>query len=158
MSLCKTVQNLLEQHHISMELVPHPRTYSAHDTAQAAHVREDHIAKAVIVTDTQGAVMVIIPGNHWLKLKALQQESGRDFQLADEKDIETLFSDCQPGAIPPLGPAYDIETYLDEQLTSLANVYFEAGDHEHLVHISGEDFNALLKGVRHGFFSHNQES
>ncbi len=49
---------------------------------------------------------------------------------------------------------YQLETFLDEQLTSLANVYFEAGDHEHLLHISGAAFLTLLKGVRHGHFSH----
>ena len=54
----------------------------------------------------------------------------------------------------PLGPAYGIETFLDEALMSLANVYLEAGDHEHLVHIGGDDFKTLLSGVRHGFYSH----
>jgi Ala-tRNA(Pro) deacylase len=44
---------------------------------------------------------------------------------------------------------------MDEALTTLANVYFEAGDHEHLVHTSGDDFKHLLSGVRHGHFSHN---
>ena len=156
MSVAKTVQLTLEQHQISMELVPHPKTYSAHDTAMAAHVREDHIAKAVIVQDVQGMAMVVIPASNWLKFEALHEETDRDFQLAAEADIDPLFSDCQSGAIPPLGPAYHMETFLDQQLISLANVYFEAGDHEHLVHVSGEDFHELFKGVRHGYFSHNE--
>ena len=156
MAIAKTVQAYLTQHKIKIQLVPHPKTYSTHDTAEAAHVRDDHIAKAIIVHDTQGYAMAVIPGSNWLKLEALQEETDRDFQLADEQDIDSLFEDCQSGAIPPLGPAYDIETFLDEQLLSLANVYFEAGDHEQLVHVSGTDFNIMLKGVRHGFFSHNQ--
>ena len=156
MVIAETVQTYLTQHKVKMELVPHPKTYSAHDAAQAAHVREDHIAKAVIVKDSQGYAMVVIPGSNWLKLEALQRETDRNLQLAEEVEIDTLFKDCQPGAIPPLGPAYNIETFLDDQLTSLANVYFEAGDHQHLVHISGDDLHVLLKGVRHGHFSHNQ--
>jgi Ala-tRNA(Pro) deacylase len=39
----------------------------------------------------------------------------------------------------------------------LANVFFEAGDHKHLVHVTGEAFHLLLKGARHGFFSHNDD-
>ena len=156
MAMAETVQSYLTQHQIKIKLVPHPKTYSAHDAAQAAHIREDHIAKAVIVKDTQGYAMVVIPGSNWLKLEALQQETDRDLQLAEEAVIDTLFKDCKPGAIPPLGPAYNIETFLDEQLISLANVYFEAGDHEHLVHVSGNDLHALLKGVRHGYFSHDE--
>ena len=36
---------------------------------------------------------------------------------------------------------------------SLANVYFEAGDHENLVHTTGEAFRELLKGARRGHFT-----
>lgn len=154
MSVAATIQSCLSEHKVQYELVPHPKTYSSHETAQAAHIFEDHIAKAVIVEDSQGYAMVVIPANNWIKLHALKQELDRDFQLADESVLPELFADCQTGAIPPLGPCYQLETFLDEQLTSLANVYFEAGDHEHLLHISGEAFLSLLKGVRHGHFSH----
>jgi Ala-tRNA(Pro) deacylase len=157
MAIAETVKTCLEQNEIPLVLVPHPKTYSTHDSAEAAHVGDDHMAKAVVVRDVQGFAMVVIPGDHWLKLDALHNETGRDFALADEVTIDALFKDCKPGAIPPLGPAYGIETFLDNRLTSLANVYFEAGDHEELVHVSGENFQRLLKGVRHGYFSHNEE-
>lgn len=155
MSIAETIKSYLSEHHVDIELVPHPKTYSSHDAAQAADIPDDHVAKAVIVKDAQGYAMVVIPGNDWLKLKALQDEVGRDFDLADESEVDKLFSDCQPGAIPPLGPAYGLETFLDDRLTTLANIYFEAGDHENLVHINGEAMHTLLKGVRHGYFSHD---
>lgn len=41
-------------------------------------------------------------------------------------------------------------------LASLANIYFEAGDHERLVHTTGDDFQRLLGGVRHGYYSHDK--
>lgn len=155
MSIAETIRSYLEEHQVEFEPVPHPKTYSSHDTAVAAHVREDHIAKAVLVRDRQGFAIVVIPGSNWVKLQALQEETDRDFELADEADVGKLFTDCQPGAVPPLGPAYGVETFLDEQLTSLANVYFEAGDHIHLVQVNGGAFHELLKGVRHGHYSHN---
>jgi Ala-tRNA(Pro) deacylase len=155
MAMADTIANYLLQHKVEYELVAHPKTYSSHETAKAAHVPDDHIAKAVIVRDEQGYAMVVIPGSHWLKLEALQQEADREYVLAAESDATKLFPDCASGAIPPLGPAYGLETFLDERLTSLANVYFEAGDHEDLVHVSGDAFHVLLKGVRHGHFSHD---
>lgn len=154
MSISETVASYLAEHQVDYELVPHPRTYTSHDTAEVAHVREDHIAKAVVVKDQQGFGMVVIPASEWLKLHALQEETGREFVLAYEPEVDELFPDCQPGAIPPLGQAYGVETLLDERLTSLANLYFEAGDHEHLVHVDGESFHSLLKGIRHGNFCH----
>ena len=154
MSIAETIKSSLSEHHIDFKLVSHPKAFTSREAAHAAHIPEDHIAKAVIVKDAQGYAMIVIPGSNWLKLHTLQEEVDRDFELAEESEVDRLFSDCQPGAIPPLGVAYGLETFLDERLISLANVYFEAGDHENLVHIQGEAFQALLKGVCHGYFSH----
>lgn len=154
MAMAETVQRFLEQHAVDFELVPHPHTGSSHETAVAAHVSDDHLAKAVMVEDMDGHAMVVVPGGHWVEVEHLRKELKRDLRLSTEEEFAKLFSDCEPGAVPPLGPAYGIETFLDEALTSLANVYFEAGDHEQLVHTTGEDFQKLLGGVRHGYFSH----
>ena len=156
MSIAETVRHHLEKHQVDFEPVPHPKSYSSRETAQAAHVREDHVAKAVVVKDNEGFAMVVIPGNNWVKLEALNKELGRNFELAAESEAEQLFRDCQPGAIPPLGMVYGIDTFVDEQLMSLANVFFEGGDHTHLVQVSGQAFHELLKGARRGFYSHNE--
>jgi Ala-tRNA(Pro) deacylase len=155
MAVAETVQRFLAQHSVEYDLVSHPHTGSSHETAEAAHVREDHIAKAVIVKDTSGYAMVVVPAGNWVEVEHLRKELNRDLHLATEDELATLFSDCEPGAVPPLGPAYGIETFLDQALTSLAHVYFEAGDHEQLVHMKGDDFRALLGGVRQGHYSHD---
>jgi Ala-tRNA(Pro) deacylase len=155
MAVAATVEDFLSRRGVAYELVSHPHSGSSLETAEAARVSEDHIAKAVIVKDADDYAMVVIPASHWLEVEHLRKELNRDFHLATEKQLAALFSDCEAGAVPPLGPAYGVETFLDQALTSLANVYFEAGDHEHLVHTSGDDFRALLSGVRHGYFSHD---
>lgn len=155
MAVAETIKQFLDNKSIDHGLVAHPHTGSSHESAEASHVREDHIAKAVIVKDATGYAMVVIPANQWVEMKHLRQELDRDFELVEEDELSELFPDCEVGAIPPLGPAYAIETLLDEALTTLANVYFEAGDHEHLIHTTGEDFKRLLSGVRHGHFSHD---
>lgn len=154
MTIAKNVKAYLESQGVRFELIAHPLTYSSRATAVAAHVPDDHIAKAVILKDAQGFLMAVMPASHWIKLHTLQQELNRPLELASETEISTVFADCQPGAIPPLGPAYHLGTVLDEALTTLADVYFEAGDHQHLVRVSGEDFRKLLGGARHRFFSH----
>lgn len=155
MAIAATVKDFLTQKSVDYDMVTHPHTGSSHETAEASHVSEDHIAKAVIVKDASGYAMVVVPASHYVELKHMRKELDRDLQLVAEDEVARLFEDCETGAIPPLGPAYQIETFLDEALTSLANVYFEAGDHEHLVHTNGDDFKKLLSGVRHGHFSHD---
>ncbi len=41
---------------------------------------------------------------------------------------------------------------LDDALLELDDVYVEAGDHEELLHMSGEDFRKLMSQARHGRF------
>lgn len=155
MALAHKLRSYLDRHSASFEPVAHPKAESTRETAQAAHVPEDHIAKGVLVRDAGGHALVVIPGEGWIKLEALRADTGRAFELASEAEVEAVFADCQPGAIPPLGPAYDLETFVDEALGSLAHVYFEAGDHESLVKVSGETFQALLSGARRGHYSHD---
>ena len=109
----------------------------------------------MIVKDASGYAMVIVPASNYVEMKHVRKELDRELVLVAEDEFARLFPDCEPGAVPPLGPAYQIETFLDEALTSLANVYLETGDHEHLAHVSGDDFKALLSGVRHGYYSHD---
>jgi Ala-tRNA(Pro) deacylase len=155
MTIAATQQRYLVQRKAEYDLMLHPHTESSHETAQATHISEDHIAKAVVVKDASGYAIVVIPASNWLKMDYLRHELNRDLHLATEDEIAGLFEDCELGAVPPLGPAYGIETLLDESLTSLADVYFEAGDHEQLVHLRGEDFQDLLSGARRGYYSHD---
>jgi len=152
MTMSTSVKAYLEERGISYELVSHPTTGSSHESAESAHVEESRIAKAVILTGEHGAVMVVIPGDRWVKVHAVGDILGRNLELADEHTAATFFPDCDPGAIPPLGPAYGMETLLDEDLTSRAFVYFESGDHRTLVKTSGEDFLVLVEGARRGHF------
>ena len=154
MAIAETVKNFLEGKSIKYGVVIHPHSGSSHETAEAARINEDHIAKADIVKDDNGFAMILVPANHYVEMKHVRKQLNRELELVEEDEFAKLFPDCEPGAVPPLGPAYQIETLMDEALASLGDVYFESGDHEHLVHVSGDDFRHLLSGVRHGHYSH----
>lgn len=156
MAIADTVKAHLESLNMDYELVTHPRTYSSRETAAAAEVREDHIAKGVLLKDASGYLLAVIPANSWVRLHGIQAELNRELELAPEQEIGRLFSDCDPGAVPCTGMVYGIETVVDEALGSLAFVYFESGDHAHLVRVSGDDFHKLMSGLRHGHFSHEE--
>jgi Ala-tRNA(Pro) deacylase len=151
MTIAATVKSYLEGRGVAYEVIAHPLTGSSHETAEAAHLDEGHIAKGVILEDSAGAVMVVIPSDTWVSLPAIKKELDREMSLAEEQDAAGYFPDCDPGAIPPLGPAYGMETLLDKALTSLAYVYLESGDHRSLIKINGEALSDLLSGVRQGY-------
>ena len=154
MTMSATVKSYIEGRGVAYEVIDHPVTGSSHEIAEAAHVDQGHIAKAVILNDDRGAVMAVIPGSAWVKLSAVNEELDRTLNLSEEDTAAGHFPDCDSGAIPPLGPAYGMETLMDEALVSLAHVFFESGDHRTLVRVAGGDFLELLSGVRRGHFCH----
>jgi Ala-tRNA(Pro) deacylase len=86
---------------------------------------------------------------------AITSPDAEQLGLATESELVGLFKDCEIGAIPPIGPAYGIETVVDDSLLQENDVYFEAGDHEELIHVSGKQFRDLVAGARYGRFSHH---
>ncbi|MEJ1298009.1 MAG: YbaK/EbsC family protein [Candidatus Sedimenticola sp. (ex Thyasira tokunagai)] len=151
--IAQSVMDALNKHLVEYQTVSHPESFSSAETAVAAHIPDDHIAKGVLVKNSTGYLLVVIPGDKWVNFERLQDELNRDFELAPESEVDRLFPDCCPGAVPPLGYAYDIETVLDEGLTTLSRVFFEAGDHERLILVQNDQFQILMGGVRHGHFS-----
>lgn len=50
--------------------------------------------------------------------------------------------------------AYGTQTWLDDSLLAHPDVYFEAGDHQELVHMSLAQFVDLMADARRGHFAH----
>ncbi len=155
MAIATTLENFLSEHHVVYDVVTHAHTATSMQTAAEAHVPGDRLVKSVIVEDDQGFLMVALPSTHRLELGQLHRQLHRQFGLATEDEFADLFKDCELGAIPPIGAAYGIETLVDDSLLHGGDVYFEAGNHEELIHVSGEQFHALFAGAKHGRYSNH---
>ncbi|HLT03176.1 MAG TPA: YbaK/EbsC family protein [Geminicoccaceae bacterium] len=153
MTMASTLRRHLESRGVEYQVVNHPMTASSSETAQSAHVSGNRIAKSVVLRDGEGYLLAVLPAAHHLSLEMLQDWLGRSFALASEQEIGRLFPDCELGAIPPLGGAYDLDVVLDERLARLDEVYFEGGDHQTLVRIGGEQFRHLMASAKFGRFS-----
>lgn len=152
MGMSNTISQYLDSWGTSYELVHHPRSITSMETAAAAHVPGDQLAKAVVVEDDHQYLIVVIPSTHRLRLGLLCERFERPYGLATEQEIQSLFSDCETGSVPPLGEAYGLEVVVDDAILESDDVYFEAGDHAELVHVSGEEFRLLLGEAAHGQF------
>lgn len=153
MSISATLQACLHDKGCQYELVRHPHTFNSMETAEAAHIPGDRLAKTVLLEDRLGYVAAVLPSTHHLRLGELWLQTGRHLVLAREPDLRTLFQDCDVGAIPPVCPAYGMPTFLEESLTRQPDVYFEAGNHEELVHMSTSQFLDLMDQAEQAHFS-----
>jgi Ala-tRNA(Pro) deacylase len=154
MTISTTLSEYLDQHQVAYDLLPHPRTGSSMETAEEAHIPGNRLAKAVIIREDDDYSMVVVPSVEHVDLAVLRESFGHGVELASESELGDLFPDCAPGAVPPIGPAWGMETYLDECFLDEDEVYFEAGDHEDLVRVTGEQFVRLLGDARRGHYGH----
>jgi len=143
MTIASKLEAHLKAHSIDYDLIPHPHTASSMATAAAAHVPGDRLAKAVILKDGDDYLMVVVPSDYHVHLGTLHRKLGRDVGLATEPELASLCSDCEEGAVPPVGGAYGLKSMVEKRLMEQPEVFFEAGDHKHLVKMTGRSFQAL---------------
>jgi Ala-tRNA(Pro) deacylase len=154
MNIAPTIQDYLAERQIAYEILPHTRTTTSSTTAQAAHLPGRSIAKAVVVEDDRGYMVAVLPATAHVRLAQLERELHRSgLRLASEPELGKLFPDCELGAVPPLGQAYGLPTIVEEELTTQPDVFFEAGDHRHLVHVTQGEFSRLIAEARCAHFS-----
>lgn len=147
MAIATTIKEYLDMRNVDYDTIPHPHTRSAMHTASAAHVPGSQLAKSVVVEDQNGYMMVVVPSTNRIELGSLHDHFSRNLGLATETELAGLFSDCELGAIPPFGEQYGIQTVLDPELLEEPDIYFEAGDHRELIHMSCEQFRKLMDGA-----------
>jgi Ala-tRNA(Pro) deacylase len=155
MAIAITLEKYLQKHGVEYDIMAHPRTYTSMETAQVSHVPGDRLAKSVLLRDASGYLVAVVPATHKLDLGQIGQLLERPVEMASETEVGALFGDCDFGAIPPCGSAYGIETVVDDALIRQRDIWFEAGDHEELIHVGGEQFDALMGAADHGRISHH---
>ncbi len=154
MGMAMTVRDYLDELEIAYDIVEHPYSATTIGSAYRAHVAPERLAKGVLVKDDNGVLtLTVIPSDRSVDLKRLGQTLDHHIQLASETEVIKKFDDCDPGAVPPLGNAYALRVLLDNRLMTEEQVYFESGDHRHLVHVTGDEFRRLMSGAQNGAFS-----
>lgn len=153
MATATTVEDFLDRHHLAYEKVSHKPTDSSLNTARAAHVPAERVAKGVLLNADGKYLLAVTRADCHLNLDELRRQLQARVELATSEEIRSVFNDCVLGAVPPLGPAYGIESIWDDELVKEPDLYFELGDHTHLVHLGTLDYLGLLGNERHGSFS-----
>jgi len=157
MTIANQLKTYLQQHEAEYRLITHPHTEFSMETAEKAHVPGDALAKGVVVKDEKGFLLVVLPSDYHIELEILHKLLHQEVELAAESEVAALFPDCEAGAIPPIGPAYEVTTIWDpsSSLGRRDEVYFESGDHQHLVRVTGKQFHELMASAERAEFSHH---
>lgn len=153
MTIAPKLSRFLAEQHADYELISHDPTRTAIESARVCHVPARQMAKAVLIDTEQDYLLAVLPANRRVELAELRSEIGLRPHLAVERELTFIFDDCECGAVPPLGAGYGVTTVVDDSLDAEPDVYFEAGDHASLIHMSGAEFSRLTRQARRGHIS-----
>src|ERR1700758_5276477 len=102
MSMSATLQDCLRSKGSQYEIVHHPYSHSSGESAAAAHIPGDRLAKTVLLEDEHGYVAAVLPSTYAVQLSEFWNKTGRRLALATEVELRELFKDCDVGALPPI--------------------------------------------------------
>jgi len=141
----KKLKQFLNEKKVKYVNIKHSPAYTAHEIAQSAHIPGKDLAKTVIVKSGDQLSMVIMSANNKINFPTLANQIGvSDLELATERDFQDKFPGCEIGAMPPFGNLYDMDVYVDENLTKDDEIAFNAGSHSELIKLAYKDFNNLV--------------
>lgn len=141
-----SVSDYLERHHARYSLLSHPTAYTAQQEAAAARVPGHEWAKTVVCFADDRPILAVLPAPFAVDLNRLQQTvHATSIRLAKESEFAPLYQDCEPGAMPPLGPLYGQPVFVDKRLTADPEVSFSAGSHHDAVRMPYREFERLVR-------------
>ena len=94
----------------------------------------------------QQPIEAVLPAPFHVDFEKLRKLAhAREIRLASEHEFKRLFPDCEPGAMPPLGPLYKQAVFVDDRLAAEPEIVFDAGSHSRAVRMRYADFAAVVK-------------
>lgn len=146
MPITKRLEDYLKEHNIEYKTVTHPEAFTAQEIAAAMHVHGRELAKSVMVKANGAYVMAVLPALRRVDFRKLREAlRDKNVRLASEDEFKGLFPDCEPGAEPPFGNLYNVETIVDESLAGDERIYFNAGNHYEAVEIAYREYEEMVR-------------
>ena len=138
------VRDYLRDRRVHFEALLHHPAGSAARVAHCLHVSGNQVAKGVLLRADSGYLLAVLPATHRIDL-ALLAESLRSerLEVADEDEVERVFHDCQPGALPPFGHLYGLRTIVDPSLAKSAEIVLEGNTRHEGLRMRYRDYEAI---------------
>lgn len=146
MPLLEKLRVFLAENHAEYTHTVHPIAYTAREVALAEHLPAREVAKAVVAHGDSGYHMLVLPASKLVDFQELRIALGLSHaRMVPETELNSLFPDCELGAMPPMGNLYGMPVYLDSALASEDLITFNAGTHRDVVHMSTAEFRRLVR-------------
>ena len=110
----------------------------------------DEFVRASLLIDINGPLMVVHGVNSSVDSEQVYQVTGRRLQPLTAQQAARLFMDCDPGFIPPVGAAYDIQTLVDEDVLGFSKALMAGGNNGSIVEMDRTSLARTYAGAESG--------
>ncbi len=144
-SVFEQICSYLDSEKVEYKKFEHKPVFTSEEAATIRGTSLESGAKALVCLADRKPVMIVISAANKLDIKAFKQIYGfKDVAMADK---DTLFkvTGLQPGAVPPFGSLFEIPTYMDEGLSRLETINFNAGSNTQSIQIKSKDYIEVEK-------------
>jgi HD-like signal output (HDOD) protein/prolyl-tRNA editing enzyme YbaK/EbsC (Cys-tRNA(Pro) deacylase) len=150
MSMSDAVKAYLERSFINYRLLQQDAGLQVDEIAGRHDIALSAIARAGVVRDSQGLLLVVFPADRRVDLKHLNRQLQRDLKVLPPQELLKILQSRDPIAMPPLSELYGFPAIIDTSLDELDEVFFFDGSRDHLLAVSGDDFSQLQANAWHG--------
>ena len=152
MSIPKKVLNYLANKDVSYEVVEHRTVYTAYDLAMTLKMKENQIAKNLLIKADKDFVIVVLSANKNIDLKKFAKVAGAaKADMPKEGIMKTKFK-VHPGALPAFGGVNKLSVYVDKALSKESRVLFSVGSFTESIRMTVKNF-IKLEQAEIGVFS-----
>lgn len=148
MPLTSWIHEFLREAGAVYSVIPHRPAYTAQAEAAATHVPGREFAKVVVCFVDGLPIQAVVPAPLTVDVdRLLDLAGGRSIRVAEEKELNGLFPDCEVGAMPPLGPFYGQPVFVDVTLAAQPEIAFNAGTHTEAICMRWADFARAIRPI-----------
>jgi Ala-tRNA(Pro) deacylase len=143
--ILKRLTEFLDKNTIKYVIIHHSPAFTAREVAVSAHIPKKEVAKTVVVKVDGKPLMVVLPASQMVDFTQLRHGlNAQATVLATEQEFNTLFPECEIGAMPPFGNLFNMDIVVADSLTEDEEIAFNGGTHRELIRMAYNDFERLV--------------
>jgi len=143
-----SIYEFLRDAEVPFTVVPHRPGTTDREEAAAAHVPAREWARVTLCVVDGQLVEAVVPTTLSVDLdRLLELARGKDIRFASEDERLRLFPDFESGAVPPLGPLYGQQVFVEVSLAAEHEIVFNAGSHTEAISMRWADFAASVRPI-----------
>lgn len=138
---------MLDAAGVEYTLSEHEPVYTSAEAAEVRGVLLETGAKALVLKVDDAFLMVVLPADRSLDSKKVKKLRGaKSIRFANREELARL-TGLEPGAVPPFGQLFALDTLCDDRLAGNELINFNAGSHCHSIQMRTADYISFERPV-----------